>query len=176
LTKTAVAVPILGAGFYFEQLAPGFRFQTMGRTLTETDLVNFVNLVWFTEAVFVNTHDTEGHALAGRVVPGMLVYTFAEGLVAPSMQFTGLAFLHTEIDVKQPTHVGDTMHVECEVVEARRASKGNRGLVRTENRVINQRGEMVLRYTPLRLVKCYPGPDPTADGKSTKRGHTKRGQ
>lgn len=165
--------PVIGGGFWFDDLTPGRRFATMGRTLTETDLVNFINMTWFTEPVFVNTHDTEGHALAGRVVPGMLVYAFAEGLVAPSVQFTGLAFLHAEIDVKAPTRVGDTIHVEAEVVEARKASKGNRGLVRTENRVINQRGETVLVYRPLRMVACRPGPGEGAGAGLRRRSHGK---
>lgn len=147
---------LLGHGYFSDQLPVGFRFRTMGRTITETDLVTFVNLIWFTEEVFVNAHDTQGRALSGRVVPGALLYTFAEGLLTPSMQFTGLAFLKTEIDVRHPTVVGDTIHVRCEVIENRRASSGNRGLVRTRNEVINQRGEVVLVYTPLRLVKGSP--------------------
>jgi acyl dehydratase len=39
------------------------------------------------------------------------------------------------------------------VVEQRLASKGERGLVRFANQVINQRGETVLEYNPLRLLK-----------------------
>jgi acyl dehydratase len=144
---------LLGHGYFYDQLAVGFRFRTMGRTLTETDLVTFINLIWFTEEVFVNTHDSAGRALDGRVVPGALVYAFAEGLLTPSMQFTGLAFLNAEIDVQKPTVVGDTIHVRGEVIESRRASSGNRGLVRSRNEVVNQRGEVVLVYTPLRLVK-----------------------
>jgi acyl dehydratase len=69
------------------------------------------------------------------------------------MQDTGLAFLGATLDVKGPTHVDDTLHVECEVLEARLASKGERGLVRFKNEVKNQRGETVLEYNPLRLLK-----------------------
>ena len=147
---------MLGHGFYYDRLPVGFRFRTMGRTITETDLVSYINLTWFTEEVFVNTHDTGGRALQGRVVPGSLVYAFAEGLLTPSMQFTGLAFLGATLDVKRPTVVGDTIHVEGEVVESRPASSGHRGLVRTRNEVVNQRGEVVLVYDPLRLVKGSP--------------------
>jgi acyl dehydratase len=44
------------------------------------------------------------------------------------------------------------------VVEARLSkSRPNRGLVRTRNRVVNQRGEVVQIYTPLRMVKCREG-------------------
>jgi acyl dehydratase len=86
-------------------------------------------------------------------VPGALVYSFAEGLLLPTMQDTGLAFLNCTLDVKGPTVVGDTIHVECEVIERRLSSKGERGLVRFANKVINQRGEIVLEYNPLRLLK-----------------------
>ena len=48
---------------------------------------------------------------------------------------------------------GDTSHVEAEVTEHRLASKGDRGLVRFANKVVNQRGEAVLEYNPLRLLK-----------------------
>jgi len=86
-------------------------------------------------------------------VPGALVYSFAEGLLLPTLQDTGLAFLNATLDVKAPTLVGDTIHVECEVIEQRLASKGERGLVRFANRVANQRNEVVLEYNPLRLLK-----------------------
>jgi acyl dehydratase len=38
-------------------------------------------------------------------------------------------------------------------VEHRLTSKGDRGLVRFSNQVINQRGETVLTYDPLRMLK-----------------------
>jgi acyl dehydratase len=143
----------IGQGLTYDQLPVGFRFTTMGRTLTETDLVTYINLTWFTEEVFVNIHDRETHALPPRVVPGGLIYAFAEGLVAPSVQFTGLAFLGMTLDVKKPTVVGDTIHVDVEVTESRPTSTGNRGIVRTVNSVMNQRGEVVLVYSPLRLIR-----------------------
>ena len=148
----------IGRGLYYDQMPVGFEFTTMGRTITETDLVNFINLTWFTEEVFVNTHDRATHALPDRVVPGGMIYAFAEGLVAPSMQFTGLAFLGMTLDIKKPTVVGDTIHVDVRVVESRAASSGNRGVVRTTNTVVNQRGETVLVYEPLRLVSGSPKP------------------
>ena len=61
-----------------------------------------------------------------------------------------------ELDVKAPTFAGDTIHCEIEVIEQRPTSKGNRGLVRTRNTVINQRGETVLVFTPLRMMAGKP--------------------
>src|SRR5688572_15122441 len=145
-------VPIVGRGFCFDDLRMGFRFRTHRRTLAEADLAAFVNVTWLTEELFT-VEDDSNRAIKGRAVPAALVYSFAEGLLLPTMQDTGLAFLNATLDVKAPTVVGDTIHVECEVLEQRLASKGERGLVRFANRVVNQRGETVLEYNPLRLLK-----------------------
>jgi len=145
-------IPVIGRGFCYEDLAVGFRFRTHRRTISEADVSNFVNLTWLTEELFV-VADEEGRAIKGRAVPGAMVYSCAEGLLLPMMQDTGLAFLNATLDVKGPTVVGDTLHVECEVIEARLTSKGDRGLVRTANKVVNQRGDTVLAYNPLRMLK-----------------------
>jgi len=148
-----VAMRTVGLGLAWDELAVGERFRTIGRTITESDLVAFVSCTGLVEVLFTDQEYARTHGpTQGRVVPGALAYTFAEGLLAQStMQHTGLAFLHMEFDVKGPTFVGDTVHVEVEVVECRATSKG-RGLVRTRNDVVNQRGETVITYTPLRMM------------------------
>ena len=148
-------IPIIGHGYFYEDLKPGFRFRTHRRTIAEADLANFINLTWLTEELFSVADDSQ-RVIKGRPVPGAMVYSFAEGLLLPSMQDTGLAFLNATIDVKGPTLVGDTIHVESEVVEARLTSKGDRGLVRFANKVVNQEGKAVLEYNPLRMLKRKP--------------------
>ena len=148
----AEALPVVGRGFCFEDLRLGFRFRTHRRTIGESDLAQFVNVTWLTEELFT-VGDDGGRAIKGRAVPAALVYAFAEGLLLPTMQDTGLAFLNASLDVKKPTFLGDTIHVEAEVIEHRLTSKGDRGLVRFANRVVNQRNETVLEYNPLRLLK-----------------------
>ena len=145
-------VPTIGRGYCYEDLKVGYRFRTHRRTIAESDLAAFVNLTWLTEELFAVADDSN-RAIKGRPVPGALVYSFAEGLLLPTMQDTGLAFLNATIDIKGPTSVGDTIHVESEVTEARLTSKGDRGLVRFANKVLNQRGETVLEYNPLRMLK-----------------------
>ena len=152
----AEALPVVGRGFCFEDLRMGFRFRTHRRTITEADLAQFVNVSWLTEELFTveeGQMGDAGRAIKGRAVPAALVYAFAEGLLLPTMQDTGLAFLNATLDVKGPTLIGDTIYVEARVTEHRLTSKGDRGLVRFANRVINQRGEPVLEYNPLRLLK-----------------------
>jgi acyl dehydratase len=108
--------------------------------------------VLFTNLEFLK-HESD---IKGRVAPGSLVFCLAEGLLTQAtMQKTGYAFLNMSLDIKGPVFVGDTIHVECEVIESRRSqSRPNRGLVRTRNRIVKQDGTLVQEYTPLRMVKC----------------------
>ena len=141
-----MTVPIIGRGFSFADLRVGFRFRTHRRTIREADLVAFMTLTGLTEEIFAVKEKKQ-------LVPGALVYSFAEGLLLPSMQDTGIAFLGATLDIKGPTYVEDTIHVEGEVIEHRLASKGDRGLVRFRIEVKKDSGETVLEYNPLRLLK-----------------------
>jgi acyl dehydratase len=131
----------VGLGCYFEDLPVGRQFKTIGRTVTETDITNFINCTGMVEVLFTDLEflarerDTKQ-----RLAPAALVYAFAEGLLVQStMQHTGLAFLQMELNVENPVFAGDTIHAECEVVEARRSrSRSDRGLVRTRVRVVKQ--------------------------------------
>ena len=145
----------LGLGRCWEEMPVGYQFKTVGRTITETDLVNFINSAGMVEVLFTDQTYIKKHAPQGkRLVPGALVYSIAEGLVLQAtLQGTGLAFLGMELNVKGPTFVGDTLHVEVEVLESRPTSKDpRRGIVKTRNAIINQKDETVCVYTPLRLA------------------------
>jgi acyl dehydratase len=136
-------------------MTAGSRFRTARRTVTETDLVNFITLGGFNEPLFWDAdHAAEG-GYRGRLVPGALTYTLAEGLVIQShaLHGTGLAFLHMELDVRAPVFVGDTIDVVVEVTESRPSSKPGRGVVTARNTVRNQRGEVVMVFTPVRLIR-----------------------
>src|SRR6185436_11442047 len=150
----------VGLGFCFEDLPVGRRFRTIGRTVTEADITNFVNCTGMVEVLFTNIEFLAQESdIKGRLAPGALVYCFAEGLlVQATMQHTGFAFLHMELTVENPVLAGDTIHAECEIVEARLSkSRPGRGLVRTRVRVVKQDGATALTYTPLRMVKCRHG-------------------
>lgn len=143
----------IGVGFHYEDLSLGQRFRTAGRTITAADLSAFCNLTWMTEELFTDADYRAEMALPAAVVPGALVYAFAEGLLLPMMQGTGLAFLEADVRIKGPTVVGDTLTVYCEVVEMRLTSRGDRGLVRTFNSVRRGDGTELITYNPLRMLK-----------------------
>jgi acyl dehydratase len=147
----------VGLGFFFEDLPVGRAFRTIGRTVTEADITNFVNCTGMVEVLFTDLEFLKSDSdIRGRVAPAALAYTMAEGLlVQATMQHTGYAFLHMELNVEAPVLAGDTIHVECEVIEARPSrNRPGRGLVRTRNRVVKQDGTVALTYTPLRMIRC----------------------
>ena len=120
----------------------------------------FVNCTGMVEVLFTNAEFLRTQSdIKGRVAPGALGYCIAEGLlVQATMQHTGYAFLNMELDIAAPIFAGDTIHVECEVIEARPSkSRPGRGLVRTRNKVVKQDSTVALTYTPLRMVKRRDG-------------------
>lgn len=150
-------IETVGLGVCWEDLPVGRRFKTVGRTITETDLVSFVSGTGMVEVLFTNIEYVKHEASikGGRLVPAALIFSFSEGLLIQAMlQGVGFAFLNMEVDVKGPTFVGDTIHVVSEVIESRPSTgKPGLGLVRTRNEVVKQDGTVALVYTPLRLLK-----------------------
>lgn len=148
-------VPLANRGRTWEEMAVGSAFRTAARTVTESDLATFVNLCGFNEPLFYDAHHAAEGGYAGRLVPGALVYAIGEGLVIQTHSFagTGLAFVHMELDVRRPTFVGDTLEVVVEITSSRATSKPGRGVVESRNTVYNDRGEDVLVYTPVRLLR-----------------------
>ena len=147
----------LGLGMYYEDLPVGRVFKTIGRTVTEADITNFVNATGMVEVLFTNIEFLKEESdIKQRLAPGALGYCFAEGLLVQStMQHTGFAFLHMDLNVHGPVFAGDTIHVEVEVIEVRLSkNRPGRGLVRTRNKVVKQDGTVALTYTPLRMIKC----------------------
>ncbi|MGW0584147.1 MaoC family dehydratase [Streptomyces sp. NPDC002920] len=163
MERTATEVPPLVRGLTYEEMLVGQVFRTARRTVTETDLVNFVTWGGFTEPLFWDaSHAAEG-GYTGRLVPGGLTYCLAEGLVLQTnvLHGTGLAFLHMELTVRGPVYVGDTLYAVVETTGCRPSSKPGRGVVTSLITVRNQRDEEVLVYTPVRLIR---GRDYRADG------------
>ena len=60
---------IVGLGFYFEDLPLGRTFQPICRTITEADIVNFINTTGMTEVLFMNM-EFLAEECCGKCVPG----------------------------------------------------------------------------------------------------------
>jgi 3-hydroxybutyryl-CoA dehydratase len=154
--STDKALPVLGQGFFWQDLQAGQRFQTLRRTITETDLVNFISVTGMLEAIFIDANYPHG-AMKGRPVPAALTYSIVEGFILQTMiQNTGLAMLEMSQKVHGPVQVNDTIYATVEVTNIRPTSKSGRAVVTSNIEVLNQRDEKVLTYTATRLLAGRP--------------------
>jgi 3-hydroxybutyryl-CoA dehydratase len=165
ITASHIRMQILGLGFTWEQLAPGQRFRTLNRTITETDLVLFTGMTGMLETIFIDrTFGDDRGAIRGQFVPAALTYSLIEGLLCQSMiQGTGLALLELKKQVLAPVRVGDTVHGEIEIISVRPTSKGNRGIVVSRIDVKNEREDTVMTYEATRLLAGRSAGEAKAD-------------
>lgn len=142
-------------GRTWEEMEVGSSFRTAHRTITETDLVNFITQFGFNEPLFWDARHAASAGYRGRLCPGAMTYCIAEGLVIQThvLHGTGLAFMSMQLDVKAPVYVGDTLHALVEVLESRKASTGERGVVKSRVSVRNQDDVEVLVFEPVRLIR-----------------------
>ena len=143
----------VGHGYTWNDLEVGFKFRTHNRTITESDLVGFINATGMLEMIFIDQTFAHEGGIKGRFVPAALPYCLMEGLLCQTVQqMTGLALLEIEKKVLKPTFVGDTIHNEVEVLAIKPTSKGNRAVVTTKNDIVNQKGETVITYKAVRMM------------------------
>jgi 3-hydroxybutyryl-CoA dehydratase len=140
---------------YFEDYAVDGVTVSRGRTITESDIVNFAGL----SGDFVELHMNDEYAKNGpfgrRIAHGALIFSISTGLM---MQMTTdleaiVAFYGVDkLRFVAPVFIGDTVRVSRRVVE-KQLKNAERGVVAFENTVLNQDGKPVIVYTALLMVK-----------------------
>ena len=137
---------------YFDDLDVGARFQTAGRTLTESDIVAFAGLSGDFNALHTDAEFAATTPHRQRIAHGLLVLSIVSGLSTrlPLMKLIeeailGLASL--ECRWHRPTYIGDTLHVVVEIVGKEPGHKPGRGTLVLKRSAVNQRGETVMEST-----------------------------
>lgn len=141
---------------YFDDFKPGDKFSTGSAPITEAMILEFAHL--YDPQPF----HTDAAAAAKSIYGGLIAsgfQTLALGfrliwdtgiIAAASMGSPGF----DELRWLKPVKPGDMLRVEGEVVEQTPSrSKPDRGIVRIAYRYINQRGEAVLTYTAMHLLR-----------------------
>ena len=146
---------LAACGRHWDQLAVGDSFLTHRRTITEADLVAFINATGMLEQMFIDA--THGGAMGNRPVPAALTYSLVEGFQMQTLvQGTGVALLEVSTKVLAPVRVGDTIFARIDVSAVRPTSKGNRGVVTFDVTIFNQAETPVLTYCVKRLMAGLP--------------------
>jgi 3-hydroxybutyryl-CoA dehydratase len=128
----------------FDALAVGERFQTEGRSVAEADIASFAALTGDTHPQHVDAEWALGSRFGERIAHGLLVLSFAAGSMPFDPERVVALRRVGDAVFKQPVLIGDTVHVEGEVVDTRPIDDEH-GLVTCRWRVVNQHGRLVLR-------------------------------
>jgi 3-hydroxybutyryl-CoA dehydratase len=139
-------LPPAQRGMFFEEFAAGQKVCTAGRTVTETDIVSFAGLSGDFNQIHVDAAYAKTVPFGQRVAHGLCVLSIASGLAVQTgiMEGTVLAFREiNEWKFSLPVFIGDTIHVELEVLETRAIPRLGGGAVTLSLDVQNQDGKSV---------------------------------
>ena len=146
-------------GRYFEEFAVGDKILTTARTVTEADIVTFAGLSGDFNQIHIDAEFAGGTPFKARVAHGLLGLSIASGLAVQTgfMEQTVMAF--REIDewkFSTPIYIGDTIHVEMEVLELRALPRLGGGSLVIALDVKNQKGETTQKGKWTVLIQGKP--------------------
>ncbi|MCX7522253.1 MaoC/PaaZ C-terminal domain-containing protein [Microbacterium sp. STN6] len=131
---------------YLEDLHPGQRIVTPGRTITEADVVSFAAWTGDNNQVHTDVEFARETRYGQRIVHGMLGASLCLGLIARTGVFEGSAVALLGIDEWRfiaPVFIGDTVTCTVEILSTRPTSNGRNGIIERRVSLANQRGETV---------------------------------
>ena len=145
-------------GYYFEEVEIGTEYVTRGRTITESDIVQFAALTGDYNPMHTNDEYMKNHRMGQRVAHGMLTLSYAIGQIFQLgfMEGTVIAFRGIEMKFSLPVFVGDTLHSVVKIVEKKEARRLGGGSIVAEVKIINQEGKTVQSGTMTLILASMP--------------------
>lgn len=133
-------------GFTYDEFDVGKIFISQGRTVTESDVVTFAGLSGDFNPLHTDAEFGKKTPFGERIAHGMLTVAMSTGMANWTGIFEGttLALMEQVIRYRGAVKFGDTIHLELEVSEKKPTSKPDRGIVRFNTRICNQRDEIVV--------------------------------
>ena len=133
---------------YFEDVQLGDKFTSVGRTVTETDVVNYAGLSGDYNLIHTDAEFAKNSLMGQRIAHGMLVMCMSSGLFSRtpySMSLSDSLIAASGIKewrFRKPVLMGDTVYNQSEVIE-KVDHHPERGKVIFKRLILNQRGEIV---------------------------------
>jgi len=152
--------------YYAEDYPIGKGGETDGRTITETDIINFAGVTGDYNPQYVDAEFAKGTMFGERIAHGMLAFTFAFGLWLrhwnryqwPESSETVAGHLNDRASFLLPVKIGDTIRCRYKTVASRVSrSKPALGLVTFGFQVVNQRKEVVQEGSTIMMMPTRAG-------------------
>jgi acyl dehydratase len=146
-------------GRYYDEFEAGDVIEHQpGKTITESDNNLFSLLTMNHHPVHLDWNYASRHLHGKVLVVGTLVFSLAVGLTVRDISGKAIANLaYHEVVHTGPVFIGDTIYAITKVLSKRLSrSKPDRGIVKVETEVFNQRQEIVLRFSRSVLIPRKP--------------------
>ncbi|UCV02070.1 MaoC family dehydratase [Dechloromonas denitrificans] len=144
---------------YLDDLTPGQQFTTPGVTLTEAEIIDFA-WRYDPQSFHLDANAAADSPYGGLIASGFQSLAICFRLFIQSGMLADSSMGSPGIDELRwlaPVRPGDTLHSEIEVLEVRpSASKADRGIARLKYQAVNQRGEAVLSFIVIHLLRRRP--------------------
>ncbi len=141
---------------YFDDFAVGEKFVTRGVTLTESMIIDFA-LTYDPQPFHIDVEAAKQSNYGGLIASGFHTLALGFRMVLETGVFRVASMGSPGFDELRwlkPVRPGDTLHTELEVVEKKpSSSKPDRGIARIAYRIKNQKGEDVLTFLSMHLLK-----------------------
>ena len=142
------------AHLYFDDVEVGQEWESLGRTVTEADIVNFAGLSGDFNPVHIDHEFARTTPFRRPIAHGLLVFSVGSGLGVNTPLMRTLAVLSIrEWHFRNPVFIGDTIRVRSEVVGKEERARGRRGVITWQRHVLNQENKVVQEGVTLTLVE-----------------------
>ena len=151
-----MSVLSLNTGLFFEDFEPGQKVTSVGRTITEHDIATFAGLSGDFNQIHTDAEFARSTPFGQRIAHGLLGLSIASGLAVQTgiLGANVIAFREVgEWKFVKPVFIGDTLHVEMEIVQTKAFPRLGGGLVTLSVYVNNQSNETSMKGLWTVLVK-----------------------
>jgi 3-hydroxybutyryl-CoA dehydratase len=147
------------AGLYFEEFNVGQKITTLGRTISESDIMTFAGLSGDYNQIHTDAEYSKTTMFGQRISHGILGLAIASGLAMRTGIMDGTVMAFREInDWKfiKPIFIGDTVRAELNITEAKALPRIGGGSISLLVEIKNQSGDVCQRGTWTMLVASKP--------------------
>ncbi len=143
------------AHLYFDDVEVGAEFESLGRTVTETDIVNFAGLSGDFNPIHMDHEFARSTPFRRPIAHGLLVFSIGSGLGVSSPPMRTIAFLYVkEWKFVGPIFAGDTVRLKSRVLQKTPRGRGRRGEMHWYRAISNQEGKIVQEGTLVTMVEA----------------------
>ena len=144
-------------GLFFDDFEIGMELESPARTITATDITKFADLTGDFNELHINAEYVRDTPFGEVIAHGPMVYAIAAGLAFASGVNSGTLLALLQVDkwrVLAPTKHGDTVRLVQKVIEKKITSNPDRGIIKFDRRVLNQRDTVVIEMEATMMYRC----------------------